>query len=357
MIPNTAPELPALTPETRTEPIGPQPAAWDTFRARFMFLFGFAYLLLVAGMIHRATTTSVTAFEMDVLVAGLIALWPIFAIEVWWGVARRDRSKPRGPVVWQAILVCLMPPWRMALTDPRTGLVWLPRLGWREPGKALFKQLEMVFSGPMLLFASLILPVLLFEYFQSDAVKNDPIFALGLDIAIAVIWVAFATEFIVKASVHPKPFSFAAERWLDVAIVVLPMLEFLLTRWVDAAPLARLLRLGRAISPEQLARMQRLYRLQGLFTKAWHGLLLLESVARLFGQTPEKRLARLEEKIAELEEELSELRQDADAVRATITHAGKPPAAAQNQPEATSAGGTGEPSAEVVTASNRPSGP
>src|SRR5262245_4887273 len=122
MTPDTVSEMPALAPGTRPEPVGPQPTKWDTFRARFMFLFAFAYLLLVAGMVHRATTTSVTAFEMDVIVAGLISLWPIFALEAWWGVARRDRSKPRGPVVWRAILVCVMPPWRMALTDPRTGL-------------------------------------------------------------------------------------------------------------------------------------------------------------------------------------------------------------------------------------------
>ncbi len=34
------------------------------------------------------------------------------------------------------------------------------------------------------------------------------------------------------------------ERWIDVAIVVIPMLEFV-TKWMDLAPLARLLRLGR----------------------------------------------------------------------------------------------------------------
>ena len=96
------------------------------------------------------------------------------------------------------------------------------------------------------------------------------------------------------------------------------MLEFILTKWVDAAPLARLLRLGRALSPDQIVRMQRLYRLQGLATKAWHALLLLEGVARLLGQTPEKRLAKVEERIAEVEEEIAELRKDADELQKLI---------------------------------------
>jgi hypothetical protein len=346
--------IPLPTPESPT-PDASRTTAFDALRARLMFVLGFAYLLLSAGLIHRATTLSVTALELDVMAIGVAFLWPIFVAEALWQLYRRDRTKPRGPVLWRTVLIILMPPWRMALADSRTHLIWIPRMGWVPPGKELFKRIELVFSGPMLLFAFLILPLLIFEYVQSDEVKNSPALALGLDIGIAVIWVAFATEFIFKASAHPKPFQFAKERWLDVAIVVLPMLEYVLVHWVEAAPLARLLRLGRAISPEQIARMQRLYRLQGLATKAWHALLLIEGIARLLGQTPEKRLAKLEEKIAEMEEDLAELRKDAETVRALIPPAAE--ATAQNQPDAVSGGRTGEPSGEVVIASNLPSSP
>ncbi len=342
-------------PPGANTPNSPTPSPAVTLRARFMFLLAFGYLLLVAGLIHRATSTSVTTLELDILYAGLLGLWPIFAAEAWWGVRRRDRTKRRGPVVWRAILVCLMPPWRMALTDTRTGLIWVPHIGWQEPGKALFKRLEKAFAGPMVLFAFLILPILGLEYFSAEEVRNTPQLVLALDTGIAAIWVAFATEFIFKASAHPKPFTFATQRWLDVAIVVLPMLEFVLTKWADAAPVARLFRTARALSPEQIARMQRLYRLQGLATKGWHALLLLESVARLFGQTPEKRLAKLEERIAEMEEDLAELRKDADDVRATLPV--KPQAASQNQPEVASGGGTGAPPGDAVTARSLPSEP
>lgn len=296
----------------------PAPTRFDTIRARFMFALGFVHLLLLAGLIHRATTKTVAPLELEVMYAGLAVLWPVFIAEALWGVIRRDRSKPRRPVLKRAVLVALLPPWRMALTDPRTGLIWVPRIGWQKPGKELFKRLEQAFAAPMVVFAFLILPVLLFEYLQSEQVRARPALAMALDISIAVIWVAFATEFVFKASAHPKPWRFATERWLDVAIVVLPMLEFILVKWVDAAPLARLLRAGRALSPDQIARMQRLYRLQGLATKAWHALLLLEGVARLLGQTPEKRLASVEEKIAELEEEIAELNKDAEELKKMI---------------------------------------
>jgi voltage-gated potassium channel len=283
-----------------------------------MFALAFAFLLLFAGLIHRALTNSVSQWELDVMHAGLFGLWPVFVLEAAWGVYHRDRTRPRRPALFSALLVSAMPPWRMAQPDPRTGLIWVPRIGWQQPGKALFKRLEKAFGRPMLLFAFLILPLLLVEYMRADVVKESPALALGLDVGIALVWIAFATEFVFKASAHPKPLRFARERWLDAAIVLLPMLEFVLTRWVDAAPLARLLKAGRALSPEQLARMQRLYRLQGLFTKAWHALMLLEAVNRLIGNTPEKRLAALEDRIAEAEEELSELRAEEAELRAQM---------------------------------------
>ncbi len=326
-----------MNPETPTPgDVSPSltPTTGESLRARLMFVLAFAHLLLVAGLVHRATSKSVTQWELDAMYAGLLALWPVFAAEAASGVVRRDRSKRRRPVVLRALLVALMPPWRMALADPRTGFIWVPRIGWQQPGKELFKRLDLSFGGPMILFAFLILPILLIEYLRTEQVKEMAALALALDIGIAVVWVAFATEFVFKASAHPKPFAFAQERWLDVAIVALPMLEFVLTKWVDAAPIARLLRIGRAISPEQIARMQRLYRLQGLATKAWHAILLLEGISRLLGNTPQKRLAKLEEQIAELEEQMKELREDADEVRTQIAEKAAKETGAENAPGA-----------------------
>jgi voltage-gated potassium channel len=283
-----------------------------------MFALAFGYLLVVAGLVHRATSPTVAPVELFLIYGCLMLLWPIFALEALWGVLKRDRRQPRRPVLLRFLLVLLMPPFRMAWIDPRFGLIWLPRWGWCSPGQPLFKRLERFFAVPMVLFAFLILPLLLLEYLQAERVKENAALALGLDIGIAVIWIAFATEFILKVSVHPRPWFLIKDRWLDVAIVVLPMLEFLLTKWIDAAPLARLVRLGRALSPEQIARMQQLYRLRGLVTKAFHALLLLEGVARLLGQTPQKRLAKIQQRIEELREQIAELEQEAAEWQALI---------------------------------------
>ena len=112
-----------------------------------MFTLAFAHLLLVAGLIHRATSRSVTEIELDIMYVGLLALWPVFIVEAIWGVQWRDPSRPGRAVFLRAILVMIMPPWRMALADTRTGLIWIPRLGWQRPGKELFKRLELAFGA------------------------------------------------------------------------------------------------------------------------------------------------------------------------------------------------------------------
>jgi hypothetical protein len=233
-------------------------------------------------------------------------------------VIRRAPGVSRRTAVLRALLVVLIPPMRMGWVHPATDRVWLPRLGWCRPGKDLLKSLDRAFGGPMLVFAFLILPVLALEYVQLVQARTSPTFALALDVGVATIWVAFAVEFVLKVQAAPSPPRYMAERWLDLAIVGLPTLEFVLTRWVDAAPLLRLLRLGRALGPQQLEAMGRAYRLRGLMTKGWHAFLLLEGVARITGNTPEKRLRQVEGQIAELEEQLAELRNQAEELRKRV---------------------------------------
>ena len=119
-----------------------------------------------------------------------------------------------------------------------------------------------------------------------------------------------------------RPVRYCRERWIDLAIVVLPMLEFALTAVADAAPIARLLRLTRAAAPEQLARMGQMYRLRGLLTKGWRAILMLRLLAKLTGSTPEKQLRKLEEQIAEAEASLAELKAQAEALRRQCQPAG-----------------------------------
>ena len=284
--------------------------------APVMFALAFADLLILAGLIHRASQPDVTQPELDAMYLGLAVLWPVFVAEAVEAYFRRSREISPTKAGLRCLLVIVAPPARLAWVHPVTNRIWLPRLGWRPPGKELLKTLTKAFGGPMLVIAFLILPVLALEHASADTVRSNPAFGLAVDLGVAAIWVAFAAEFVIKASAAPSTLGYAKERWLDLAIVGLPTLEFLLTRWVDAAPLARLLRLGRALAPEQIAKMGKAYRLRGLLMKGWHAVLVLEVVTKLTGNTAEKRLRAVDARIAELEEELSELRAERAALLA-----------------------------------------
>jgi hypothetical protein len=289
--------------------------------ARPMFWLGFLSLLLTAGCVHRAFHELVTDFEVNVMIYGLFILWPIIVIETWIAVLIRDRAI--RPTLVRAAFITLMPPMRMGMPCPFTGRLWIPTWGWCDRGRALEDRLDKAFHKPMLVFALLILPVLLFELFSAEQVKTNPGIALALDISVAVIWMAFAIEFIIKVSAVRHPFRYSRDRWLDMAIVVLPMLEFLLSSFADLAPLARLLRLSRAAAPEQLARMGQMYRLRGLLIKGWRAALVLRVVSRLSGNTAERQLKKLESEIAEAEEALAILKTQAAELRTKMAADGQ----------------------------------
>ena len=306
---------------TPTEaPLSPSPAAapvhpWADRLAPVCFWLAAFHLVAFAGLIHRAIRWHVTGTELDVLGAILVALWPLMLGESLAAFAHRDRARKAGPALLRVLAVAVFPPMRMGILHPTTGKIWLPGIGWQAPGKGLLRRLDRAFGLPLLLLALLILPILGIEYIWAKTVEESPAFELVLNVGMALIWVAFAAEFIIKLEASGHPLKYAKEKWVDAAIVLLPTLEFALFWWTSASPLARLLRSTRAIAPDQLARMGRVYRLRGLLVKGWHALLALELFARLLGDNPQKRLVRLESKIAVAQLELDELAAEAEVVR------------------------------------------
>jgi len=284
-----------------------------------MFWLAFLHLLLVAGVVHRARQGQATYGEVAVMTWGLLALWPLIVVETWVAVIIRDRVvRPLRPTVIRAIWITLLPPMRMGMPCPFTGRLWLPGWGWCERGRVLEDRLDRVFHKPMLVFAILILPVLALEFVRADDVRSSPSLGLAVHLGVAVIWVAFATEFVIKVSAVRRPFVYSKTRWVDLAIVILPLLEFALSSLAEAAPLARLLRLTRAAAPEQIARMGQIYRLRGVVVKGWRAILVLRLVSKITGNSPEKQLLRLEGQIADAEAALAEMRAQADELRQQV---------------------------------------
>ena len=171
----------------------------------------------------------------------------------------------------------------------------------------------------MIFFALMVLPLFVLEYYWADQVHAQPILALILDIGTSVIWLAFSIELIVMVAVADHPIVYCLRHWIDVAIVLLPVIDFL--------PLLRVLRLGRVLRLEQLLRWGRLYRLKALATRGWRALFLLQIAQRLTRRSPAQRLSRLRELLQAKEEEMADLRQEIAELEASIAqkaHAGQP---------------------------------
>jgi hypothetical protein len=188
--------------------------------------------------------------------------------------------------------------------------MWLPPLGWQTVDRELRRKLERIFSIPMIIMALMVLPLLAIEWGWRDQVRSHTGLRLFLDIGNSVIWMAFAIEFLVMISVADKKFRYCTLHWVDLAIILLPVVWLMTTvirQWAELAPLARGLRLLRL---SQLSRMGRLYRMQGLALKAWRAFLVLEVIQRLTGRSSEKQLKQLEELLLAKEDEVRELRDE-----------------------------------------------
>lgn len=235
----------------------------------------------------------------------------IVALEAIWRFFHRDPNRSKSKTLLQTIGVILVPGFRLALRDEKTHqYYWFPGLGWRVVDKELRKSLDRFFSIPMILIALSVLPVVGIEYYWVDTVKSSPSLRLFLAVGNAIIWFAFAFEFMVMLGVAQNVLRFVITQWINIAIILLPVLESLgeFLKYLRLARLSRLLRLGK------LTRMGRIYRLRGLAMRAYRAFLVLEVLQRVFGGSMEKRLDNLislrtakEEELAELNKEILEM--------------------------------------------------
>jgi hypothetical protein len=276
-----------------------------------MFFLSVLFLVVLAGLIHRYPRLAAHDVEAYLIEGGLAVLWVLFVLEAVLRFRLRDRERPVWKALLAALAVALVPPLRMGCgSQVRPDHLWLPRVGWQPINRHLSQTLERFFSIPMICFALLVLPLLALEHWKAARIRDEPILALWLDIGTSVIWLAFAIELILMVAVSDRPWHYCFFHWIDVTIVLLPLVEVL--------PMFRLLRLGRILRLEELLRAGQLYRLQALVLRGWRAFLLLQIIQRLTRRSPERRLEELQDLVRAKEEELAELRGEIRGLEATI---------------------------------------
>jgi voltage-gated potassium channel len=239
---------------------------------------------------------SALAWHLPWLPWAFLALWLAIAVEALLGFAGAP-DKPH-PALRRLLLVLLLPPLRLTINPAVADrVIWLPKQGWQPLGRPLYSQLERRLALPMLLITLLILPVVGAEIFFHDHIANAPALALLLHLVTALIWFAFALEFILLVSVTDRKLEYCKHHWINIVIIVLPLVAFLRT-----LQFLRFLRLTKA------SKLARAYRLRGVFARALRLALVLNLIERVLARRPERYIRHLEQKILDKEEELRELR-------------------------------------------------
>ncbi|MCA9130348.1 MAG: hypothetical protein KDB22_24840 [Planctomycetales bacterium] len=264
---------------------------------------------------HEIATQGRIAYHGGLLCAILLlVLWGIFILEqVFNGLLVSEGTSywQRYPHGWTC---CLLPPLRMCMrhhTD--VDRVWLPKWGWQVADRDLQRHLERAFSIPMIWIALLILPIFGIQLYYKGSIVEYPAMQAIMHFGTGIIWFAFATEFIIMVSVSNKKLAYCKQHWLDLLIILLPIVYFL-----RSARLLRATKLAKIGKLQQLSRVARVYRLRGVAMRALRALMLLEVVHRLLRTKPEKRIAKLEEQYEEKERELADLRAEIEQLRQSL---------------------------------------
>lgn len=263
----------------------------DGLTAKPMFAVSLLFLVFLSGTLHLHEVEGLAAV-IDLCLWGMIALWPLFAAEA------AVHGILRSPGWRRHLLYSALPPLRLCARDHVEGTrIWLPVAGWSRVDEKLRDRIEQGAALPMIVIALMVLPLLAIESYWTEQIAANPRLGFCVHAGTGLIWVAFTFEFIVMISIVEKKLRYCREHWIDLIVILLPLVAFL-----------RVARVGRLLRLQQLSRTARAYRLRGLLMRAWRAVLLLDVIDRLIRGGPEKRLERLRETLAVKEAELEAIR-------------------------------------------------
>lgn len=259
-------------------------------------MFGTTLLFLgvLAVVLQWWNSSHIIDPDSDLTLLLMAVVWIPFLVEGTLGLLLNPRLQGNRK---RFLLVTLAPPFRLGYSTFSTGdTIWLPFLGRRPKDLALFEELERRAAVPMLFIALMILPLLAAEFLLKDKVAGIPWLGTVLDASAAFIWFAFASEFIVMVSVAEEKLTYCRKHWINLLIILMPLLAFL-----------RGFQVIRAFRAARSAHLLRMYRMRGLLLRLQQALIALSAIERLMYRNPERHLKKLEKVRAEKLRELQTL--------------------------------------------------
>jgi hypothetical protein len=183
------------------------------------------------------------------------------------------------------------------------------RASFANPYDDLQDDVQRAFSGPMIVVALMILPLLAIDFVWSHRINmNDHRWLQVLvETGYSITWLAFTVEFVVMVSIVNHKLRYLKKHWVDLLIICLPLLAFL-----------RVMQLSHILRMQQVTKATRVYRLRGVALRVWRGILALDVLSRLIRVSPERKIESLKQEIAEREREIAKLQQEVDRLQAEL---------------------------------------
>lgn len=130
----------------------------------------------------------------------------------------------RSALIPSAIVRCDDP-----LPPPRPGVRYVKLGRWRTvvADDDLRSRIDRRFHWPMIVLALLVLPLLAVELFYLDRLAERERSWVGLLcwIGFSMVWLAFLIEFLIKIAVAECRLEYVRRNWLDIIIIIVPVLR------------------------------------------------------------------------------------------------------------------------------------
>ena len=284
-----------------------EPSDLDRILALPMFLAALLYLLVFGFLIHTEPVDGPLKFQYSpafrqFCLGTLIVLYLAILGET---IAHKLAGSRN---MRQHIWFLLFPAFRLCPRDHHDGShAWVVGFGWHKTTPRFERYLARRFSGPMMLIALMVLPVIAIEHFYLKNRELDAIWAFGIQTATGFIWMAFVFEFVVMLTVVEKKAKYCKQNWIDIAVILLPLIAFL-----------RAARLGRLLKLQQLSRTAKIYRMRGLAMRTWRAVVTLDVIDMLLRRDPTYRIDKLESQIIEKQLEIEHLEHELEQVRQKV---------------------------------------
>ena len=273
----------------------------DDRLAPIMFGLSLAFLSLLAAIFH-VTQIWVSTEYLRLAVSAIGLMYLVFLVELTTFFVLGADLRPMH------FLACLFPFMRFACSDHAgQNRIWLPFWGWRERTRDFSDRLQRFFSGPMIVIALVVLPLMAVEFFWSQQVQASAFWSFVISIVTGMIWFAFTFEFVLLVSSVEKKLQYCIRHWLDLLVILLPV-----TAVMRAVRLTQLMRL------QKVTRTVRLFRVRGLAMRAWRAVLALDLLSVLLLMSPENQLDSLERKLSEQKREVASLESRIQKLRQKI---------------------------------------